>query len=196
MKSVAVALALLLPCVAATPDTNKDKVLGGAGAPLVIEVYSSFACSHCKDFHEKLLPQIVRDYVVPGKACVISREYFPPNSAPALDAARIATAAAHIGKYRQVADALFNRQAEWAFGGQPWAIAAGTLTPDEKKKVETLAKDPAIMTEIQHDLDQGAAAGLSSTPTLVISRNGKKYPYSGVPEYSLLRSLFDSLLAQ
>lgn len=188
--------AALLPCLAASPQTGSGKVLGAATAPVTIELFSSFACTHCKEFHDTLLPQIVRDYVIRGKACVISRECFNPDAPGALEAARYATAAARIGKYQEVADIMFKKQASWIGNGHVWEIVASALTLAEQQKLQALAKDPAVIAEVQRDLAEAAAAGVTQTPTIVITRGARKYPFPGVPDYRLLRSLLDDILSK
>jgi protein-disulfide isomerase len=199
MKLQALALMALLPCLAATMgDFDKEKVLGDPGAPVQIEVYSDFECPACKNFHENLLPMIVRDYVAPGKVCVIAREF--PLNIPAhrfsREAANFATAAARVGKYQQVADTLFRNQASWSENGKIWETIAPVLAPAEQKRVQALAKDPGVTAEVQRDYDSALARRVNQTPTLMIRRGKREYTFAGPgPEnYLLLRSLIDGLL--
>jgi protein-disulfide isomerase len=194
MKFFVLAAATLLSALAAQPDFDKAKVIGGTSAPIMIEVYSSFACSHCKDFHEQVLPQIVRDYVLAGKVCVVHHETFPPNYPPAAEAAQDATAAARIGTYQLVADALFRAQATWMSNGKVWDTVASVLTPAEQKQVQALSNDAGVKSEIAHDMDLARILKIDNTPTLMITAGSRRYPYVGVPEYSLFRSLLDGLL--
>src|SRR5471030_1135093 len=102
MKPVALALVLLLPCLAVGADVDRAKAIGNPSAPLRLDLYSDFQCPHCKMLHETVLPAILRDYVATGKAYLVSRE-FPLNGHPyAREAAGYATAAARIGKYQPV----------------------------------------------------------------------------------------------
>src|ERR1700682_2505223 len=115
MKLYALALATLLPCLAVGPGTDKGKTIGNLPAPILLEVYSDFMCPHCKTFHETMLPNLIKDYVIPGKAYLVNREY-PlniPQHVYSCQAAEYATAAARVGKYQEVADALFRTQASW-----------------------------------------------------------------------------------
>lgn len=196
MRLCPLVLAALLPCLAAAPQTDPGKVLGAASAPMTIELFSSFACTHCKEFHDALLPQIVKDYVASGKACLVSRECFNAKAPGAQDAARYATAAARIGKYQEVADALFKKQAAWIVSGRVWEIVASSLTLAEQQKVQALAKDPAVIAEVQRDQAEAAAAGVTVTPTMLITRGARKYPFPGVKAYSLIRSLLDDILSK
>jgi predicted DsbA family dithiol-disulfide isomerase len=68
------------------------------------------------------------------------------------------------------------------------------LTPVEAKKVKALTKDPVVRAQIEADLTRGSAIPVMSTPTLLVSTRAKKYPISGLNNYSLLKSFLDGLL--
>jgi protein-disulfide isomerase len=110
------------------------------------------------------------------------------------EAAGYATAAARLGKYEQVADALFLKQVAWSASGKVWDAVANVLTPAEAKKVQSLAKDPAVLSEVQHDLELGRAAAINQTPTMIVTRGTSRFPVVGAVNYTLLRSLLDGLL--
>jgi protein-disulfide isomerase len=197
MKRYALALALLLPCFAATPEIDKAKAMGSPTAPITMEVFASFDCPHCKDLHETTMPMIVRDYVVPGKVYLVNREF--PLSGQyhpyAREAAIYATAAGRVGKYQQVAEALFKNQAAWAMNGKVWDYAAPALTPVEQKKVQLLAKDPGVVAEVQREYDEGVAAGINATPTVIVTQGAKRYPIPAQQlHYGFLKSLLDGML--
>src|SRR5436305_756498 len=115
MKLYAIVLAAVLPGLCAAPDLDKGKILGNPSAPIRIEIYSDFACPACKALHEQLLPALLRDYIMPGKVYVVSREF--PLNIPAhkysREAAHYATGAARLGIYQPVADVLFQQQGGW-----------------------------------------------------------------------------------
>src|SRR4051794_25607878 len=153
MKRYALALALLLPCFAATPEIDKAKALGSPTAPVTLEVFASFDCPHCRDLHDTTMPLIVRDYVNNGKVYLVSREF--PLSGQyhpyAREAANYATAAGRVGKYQQVAEALFKNQAAWSMNGNVWETVAAALTPAEQKKVQLLVKDPGVVAQVERE---------------------------------------------
>ncbi|HMD71699.1 MAG TPA: thioredoxin domain-containing protein [Bryobacteraceae bacterium] len=201
MRFRSLALAALLPGLAVSADWDRAKIQGSTSAPVAIEVFGSFDCVHCKILHEGMLQQIVQDLVVTGKACVISREF--PLAGPyhkyARDAANLATAAARIGKYQPVADALFKNQQEWETSGKVWETVAGVLAPAEQVKVKALASDPGVLAEVQKDYDQGAAMGINQTPTVMVirQRDGKRYPFPGIQiTYEMFRDFITKDLAK
>ena len=194
MKLLALALTALLPCLAASSDADPGKSMGSPNAPVRIEVFSDFECPACKGLHEQILPLVVRDYVIPGKVYLVSREFPLPLHPYSREAANYATAAARLGKYQQVADTLFLNQVAWAANGKVWDAVAGVLTPVEAKKVQLLAKDPSVLSAVQHDVDAGKAASINQTPTMIVTRGPKSFPLAGAVNYNLLRSLLDGLL--
>jgi protein-disulfide isomerase len=197
MKLPAVAIACLLPCLAASlGEVDKAKTWGNPGAPVRIELFSDFQCPGCRGFHVILLPMVMRDFVVPGKAYIFNHE-FPLTMHPySREAANYATAAAAVGKYQQVADVLFREQSVWGTNGKVWDAVASVLTPAEQKKVQALAHDPSILAQVQQDVDSGQAQHIPQTPTLIVSRGAKHYTFPGpdMNNYPLLKSLIDNLL--
>jgi protein-disulfide isomerase len=195
-KLFALALTAFAACLAAGPEIGKGKAVGNPAAPIRLELYSDFMCPKCKWFHENLLPAIIKDYVNTGKAYLISRE-FPLDIKEhkySREAAANAAAAARIGKYDAVSDALFRNQSSWGKTGKVWDTVAAALSPDERKKVQTLAKDPAVLAEVQRDYLEATRLRLGGTPTMVISRGMKQQPWSYFDDYGLLRSYLDGLL--
>jgi len=196
MKILALAFAALLPCLAAGPDVDKGKTMGDPAAPMLFELYSDFACPACKSLHENVLPAIVLDYVKTGKAYLVFRE-FPlaiPEHVYSRGAAAFAVAAARIGKYQTVSDALFRNQQAWGVSGKVWETVAGVLTPEEQKKVQALAKDPAVLAEVQREVDRGTQSLISQTPTVLVTYKLRQQPWTQFGDYSLFRGYVDALL--
>jgi protein-disulfide isomerase len=192
MKLSALLLAVL-PLVAAAPSIDMAKALGNPAAPITIELFSDFQCPSCLRFHQEMLPALMRDYIVPGKAYLVYKEFPLPMHNHSREAAAYACAAARVGKYQQVADALFQNQPTWAADGKVFETVSTALTPAEQKKVLALSKDPSVLSEVQEDVQEGELERVNGTPTMVVIHAGKKYPISAALNYSLLRSFLDSL---
>lgn len=196
MKLFAIALTAMLSCGAASLDVDKAKTLGNPTAPVKLELFSDFQCPACKAFHEQVLPSLMRDYINPGKACLVNHE-FPLQMHPySREAAHYAQAAAQVGRYQQVADALFFNQTTWAGNGKVWDFVAAVLTPTEQKRVQALANDPAIAAAVQADVNLGNMVRVAQTPTLFVVHGDKRYAFAGPnrDNYGLLRSLLDGLV--
>jgi protein-disulfide isomerase len=196
MKLLALAIAALIPCLAASPDVDKNKTMGNPNAPLMFELYSDFMCPHCKVLHENILPAIILDYVKTGKAYLIFRE-FPlaiPQHVHSRPAAALAVAAGRVGKYQAVSDALFKNQLSWGVTGNLWGAVAPVLNAEEQKKVQALANDPAVLAEVQRDVDRGMQAMVNETPTLMITYKLRQQPWAKWADYSFFKSYVDGLL--
>jgi len=187
VKLFALTLSAVLSCTAASLE---DRAIGGPAAPVRVEIFSSFDCPPCKQLHEQFLPELVRDYVIAGRAYVIQHEAPLEGHLLARKAADYAMAAAHVGKYWQAADALFKHQAEWQASGQIWETVAAVLTPAERSRVQALANDPSVDAEVQRDM----ARRFNYIPTIIVTSKSRVYPINGLPDFGLFRQLMDVLL--
>ncbi|MEO8597746.1 MAG: thioredoxin domain-containing protein [Candidatus Solibacter sp.] len=196
IKIIALLVATLLPCLAATPEQEKGKTMGNPAAPLLLELYSDFSCPACKHLHEAVLPAIVLDYVKSGKAFLVFRE-FPLNIAAhkySRQAAALAVAAGRIGKYQTVNDILFRNQLAWGASGKVMESVMPVLTPDEQKKVRALVNDPSVIADVQSDVERGTSSRISQTPTIVVTYKLRQQPWTQFEDYSLFRGYLDGLL--
>ena len=195
MKMFALALALMLPTLV---SAQQGKSMGNPNAPLRMDLFDDFTCPHCKMLHEQLLPKIVADFVTTGKAYLVFHEFTltGPGHEHSKTASMYAAAAARVGKYMAVCDALFATQSSWAVSGKVWETVSPALTEAERKKVQALMSDPSIAAEVQKDLDQGMAAHIDRTPTLVMTRKGKVTLWSSWNDYGLFKSMADLLLSK
>src|SRR5260370_4945986 len=196
MKRFGLGLAMTLASVAAGPEIEKSRTMGNPSAPLRMDLYSDFTCPHCKMLHEQILPKLVADYVSTGQAYLVFHEYSLTGQGHehSKTASLYADAAAKVGKYQQVSDALFATQSSWALNGKVWEAVAPAMTEPEKKRVQILFKDPVVAADVQRDLNTGMAARVDRTPTLIITHKGKQTPWSWWDNYGLFKSLVDAEL--
>jgi protein-disulfide isomerase len=197
MKRLALALLASSVAFAITPEIDKAKALGNPTAPIIMEVFASFTCSHCRDLHETTTPLIIKDFVNTGKVYLVFREF--PLSGPyhphAREAANYAVAAGRVGKYHEVAAALFKNQMAWSQSGKVWDTVAAVLTPADQKKVQALVKDPGVVAEVQKEYDAGVAAGINATPTVFVHQGANRYPIDAKRlHYGFLKSLLDGMM--
>jgi protein-disulfide isomerase len=162
----------------------------------MIEVFSDFQCPGCKAFHDNEFQRIMTEYVVPGKVYVVYR-YFPLQMHPyGLPCAEFACAAARVGRYQKVADALFAQQVAIATNGKVEEVVNSVLTPTEAKTVKSLLKSPEVERQIHADQAEGALVPVNGTPTLWVTHRGKSEAVSWPLNYPLFKSYLDALLAK
>jgi len=80
--------------------------LGDEKAPVTMEEYTNFLCSHCADFALQTLPKIEENYVKSGKVKMIFY-VLPPY-----ELSRAGFCANEAGKFLEFHDYLFNHQAD------------------------------------------------------------------------------------
>lgn len=196
MKLSACVLLALLPGLAMAGEVDRAKAFGNPSAPLTIELFSDFQCPSCRALHLQELPFIMRDFVNTGKAYLVYKEFPLPMHPHAREAAAYACASARVGKYEQVADVLFQSQPSWAETGKVFETVASVLTPTEQKKVQLLAKDPGVLSEVESDVQEGQRERVNETPTMLVIHNGRKYPIGGTLNYDLLRRFLNDLISK
>jgi protein-disulfide isomerase len=197
MKHFAVAMVVLLPCLAAIPEIDKGKTLGDPAAPVRIEVFSDFTCPHCRVLHEEMLPLLMKDFIIPRKLYLVDRA-FPltgPGHEHSREAFAYAVAAARIGKYQEVADALYANQADWALHGNVWETVASVIkNPADQKRIRELSRDPGVLAEIESEYQEAVQSGLNQTPMMILTARGKRIPLPPLPNYEFLKQMINGYL--
>lgn len=181
---------------ASTTISAPQKAFGSKSAPITMEVFSDFQCPSCRMFYHESIKPLMNDYVHPGKVYFIHRD-FPLQIHPyARDAARYANAAGTFGKFEKVAEAIYGTQEAWAANrSRLEAAVASALTPDEMNRVRQLMNNPVVEQAIDKDMQLGAFNRVGSTPTVILTHNGRVMPLPGTMNYPLLKRVLDQLLA-
>jgi protein-disulfide isomerase len=191
------AIPLAVVAMAFAPAAGKSEIgIGNNNAPILMEVYSDFQCPHCKHFHDEIQPQVVQNYVNTGKVYFVHHDFPLPSFKFSREAALYAIAAARFKKYEAVADVLFARQSYWGENGKVDEVVASALTPDEMKKARVLIKDPEIIKYLDHEIELGKNARVTSTPSIFLTRQLRVIPVPSNTSYPILSKVLDDLLTK
>ena len=197
------AAALLLATAGAAAQTKAAaagiapvKALGSKSAPITMEVFSDYQCPACGQFYVQTLRQVIDNYVSAGKVYLVHRDFPLPVHKYSREAARWANAAAEIGKFEKVEEALYTKRESWENTGNIEAIVAAVLAPAELKRAKALVQSGKLDATIEKDITLGGTFKVNQTPTSIIIYRGQTYPIVGVVSYPVLRQFFDSLLRQ
>ena len=172
------------------------RALGPVIAKVRIDVFSDFQCPSCKGLAEGTLKRIKEEYALKGKVRLVHHDFPLPQHQYARRAAILASAADKLGKFDEVSEALFLKQEAWSVNGKVDEVVDSVLTPDERKRIREIAKDPAIEKAIEADIELGRRSNVTSTPTMIITANSKPNPVVGVVSYQIISRYLDQLLAQ
>jgi protein-disulfide isomerase len=190
-------LSLFFAAAALFATESADKSAGRPDAPVTLEVFSDFECPHCARLHFGALKEALNDCVASGKVRILYRDYPLPQHQFARKAAQFAGAAARIGRYERICEALFRTQEEWGRTGDIDGSVGKELTPAELARLHKILADPKALAEINREIDADMALGaripLSETPTMILSGGGKRYPIKGDVRYDFLKQLIKSL---
>jgi len=175
------------------------KSLGSSSAPVRIEVFSDYQCPQCRNFYLNTLRPVIDNYVSAGKVYLIHHDFPLSIHSYSREAARWATAAAVVGDFETVDQALYTNQDKWETNGQIEPFIAAVLSPADMKKVKTLYTQDATELDAAVATDQalGKAKNIDSTPTIFITARGETHelPPGGV-NYQLMKQYLDYLLQQ
>lgn len=152
---------------------NDAPVLGKNSAKVMVMEFSDFQCPFCQRFFTDAYKQIKAKYIDTGKAKFVFRHFPLPGHQNAQKAAEAAECANRQGKFEKYHDTLFTK-------GQ--ADGTGLDVPSLKTYAKELGLDTGKFNAcldtgetaeiVKKDLSDGAAAGVSGTPTVFV--NGKK----------------------
>jgi len=195
------------------------KAIGSKTAPVTMEVFSDYQCPTCRVFYEQTLKPLISDYVSSGKVYLVHRDFPLPMHKYSYEAARWVNAAAKIGRYPEVEQALYDNQDSWAADGDIQKFVAASLSPADFKRVEKMMEacpfeasgvKPAKFSQggqasrgcpfdaaIEQDKALGNTVPVSGTPTFRFYYKGKTYgPMSGFVQWPILKQFLDQVMSQ
>lgn len=175
-------------------SVDDDPILGNKDAKVTIIEFSDYQCPFCRAFWRDSYAQIKRDYIDTGKARLVFRDYplsFHPMAMPSAQAAECAD---EQGKYWEMHDKIFGEQEKLGQGTVTYAVAdlkkwATSIGLDAGKFGQCLDSNK-YKTEVEKDMADGSAAGVSGTPTLFI--NGRMVV--GAQPYATFKALIEEEL--
>ncbi len=152
---------------AGVQGSSADTTLGPADAPVVLQDFSDFYCSHCRAFALERLPALEEKYVKNGLLRVEFKHF--PLRDTSYEAHIAAQCAAVQKKFWEYGDKLFQDQ----------GLKATYSTADLKKYAADLGLDTAAFntcldqkqTEgiVRQNSAEGSAKQVNSTPTLFVN---------------------------
>ncbi len=167
--------------------------MGKKDAPVVMVAYSDFQCPFCGKFARETEPTLIREYVDKGLLRIEWRDfpYLGPESTRAAHAAR---AAAEQGRFWAFHDALYAHQLPPNSGRLTDAYLAGVAEDVglDVARFKRDAKGPLAAKLVQHDFNEGMAAGVTGTPAFLV--DGR--PVMGAQPLGVFEKAIDQALSR
>ena len=178
----------LPPSVPVEASADDDAVRGDPDAPITIIEFSDYECPFCARFYSETLGLLEQNYIDTGKVNLVYRD-FPLSFHPsAQKAAEAAECAGEQGEYYEMHDMLF--ESGVAGGVAQFKQYAATLGLDTGA-FNSCLDSGAMEAEVQKDMADGSAAGVSGTPSFVI--NGELLV--GAQPFAAFKQVIDRQLA-
>ncbi|HEY8193096.1 MAG TPA: thioredoxin domain-containing protein [Gaiellaceae bacterium] len=151
---------------------QRGTVLGRADAPVTLVEYGDLQCPYCAHWSHQALPDLVRDYVRPGKLRIEFRglAFLGPESDLGL---RAALAAGEQRKLWHVVDLLYRNQGHensgWLTETTLREVGASVPRLDVERM---LARRAAMTKKLEAARTAATAAGVEGTPSFEVGRTG------------------------
>jgi protein-disulfide isomerase len=194
--ALALSAAVLSGSGSPSAQSTTNRAVGPVTAAVRIDIFSDFECPACKALHEQTIKRVKEEFAMQGKLRLVHHDFPLPQHKYARQAAILAAAADRMGKFDLVADALFRQQESWSKAGNVDSVVDSVLTPEERKKLREIAKDPAILANIERDIQLGQRMKVSSTPTMIVTHDGKPNPVVGVVSYAVFSKFLNTIVQQ
>ena len=174
--------------------TENDFVVGDKNAPVTIIEYASLSCSHCADFHNNTLNDLIKEYVDTGKARIVFRDF--PFNYPALLGSMVLRCIPEDVRYDYM-NALFQLQPKWVVRENAKStqelykiMQSGGMT---KEEFETCTNN----VELENTILQALIAAqnefnIQSTPSFLINGN----LVEGNKSIKEFRQIIDKILSE
>ena len=179
---------------------DNDPIIGNMDAEITIIEFSDFQCPFCARFHVQTLPTIMDEYINKGTVKLVFRDFpiqsIHPNALPASVAAECAN---EQGKFKEMHDLLFENQREWNNQNTNDVISTFNQYASkmnlEEEKFDSCLRNGKYIEEIQKDLDDGRAYGISGTPGFFVGNDQIGFiELKGAQPFENFKKVIDSQL--
>ncbi len=169
-------------------------VLGKSTAPVTVDYYGDLECPVCKDFTlQGGWPQLLNTDVRQGRVKVVYRAFETATRDPSTFQTQqvAALAAGKQSRFWDYMELFYRQQGQEGTSYVTDAFLTGIaqqIPGLDMAKWRTDRNDPALVSQVVADGNEGKAAGVTGTPTLIMEGpKGKAQVPSAVPDYSQLQ---------
>ena len=173
---------------------SKALSLGDSNAKIIVKVFSSLTCPHCASFHEKIFPDLKKEYI--DKGLVVFEHHSFPLDLAALNAEIIIKCNLENNKSFQLLGEIYKKQSKWAIGSDINVInesikKIGLSFGLSKINMEKCLNNEKLQDQILNErIEAQKKYKIQSTPTIYINEK----QYKGGHEYKLFKKEIQKLL--
>ena len=177
-----------------------DHIRGNPDAPVIIVEYSDTECPFCKRFHDTM-KQVMDEYGKSGEVAWVYRQ-FPLT--------QLHSKAAKEAEATECANELGGSDTFWSYIDRLFEVTPSNDGLDlaelpkiaeyvglDINKFNTCLTSGKYAQHIEQDTQDAMATGGNGTPwSIVVAKNGKKYPLSGAQPYASVKQLIELALQE
>lgn len=177
---------------------SNDHILGNPNAPIKIVEFSDLECPFCKSFHSTM-KRVMQEYGKDGRVAWVYRHYPLDELHPK---------ARYEAEASECANELGGNEKFWAYVDRVFAVTPSNngLDPDllpqiaeyvglDKTKFQSCLDNGKYADRVKADVEDAQNAGARGTPySVVLGKDGKKYPIGGAQPYEQVKLLIDEVL--
>jgi len=178
-----------------TPVSSKDHIRGDINAPVKVVEYSDTECPFCKRFQTSM-NEVMDTYGKEGKVAWVYR-HFPID--------QLHSKARKEAVAMECANELGGNDKFWEYADRLYEVTPANNGLDlaelpkiaeyvglDKAKFSTCLASTRYDKHIQDEVENAQATGGNGTPwSIVVGKDGKKYPLSGAQPISAIKQLID-----
>jgi protein-disulfide isomerase len=163
------AAALTMPDATIRPNVDFNAA-GNPDAPIRIEEYSDFQCSHCASFYRTTEKNLMDTYVADGSVYFVYNSFGDFMGAESAAMAGAAYCAGDQGKFWEMHDVILSNQ-----GNAPGTPVARRLTEFAESleldmgEFDSCFSDDKYQDLVEQDMKDGIASGVKATPSFVMT---------------------------
>lgn len=151
--------------------------VGDKNAPIKIVEFGDYKCSHCKDFHEVVYPDIKKDFVDTGKVQLFFINYpFIDDDSLNIAKGGEAVLAQNEAAFWEYQDLVFKQpqgEQQWATNDALTKLVKENLPSIDAEKFKEDIEGNKQVAAVNEDITIAKEAGVTATPTMFI--NGKEF---------------------
>lgn len=158
-------------------STDDDPILGNKSAPLTLVEFSDYECPFCKRSFDQLLPELKKNYIDTGKLKLVYRDFplsFHANAHKEAEAAECARNQGDDVTYFKFHDQIFTQTTSNGTGLalNQLSVIARSLGLNVSQFEQCLGSGK-FKDEVNKDISDGTAAGVSGTPSWFIGQSNE-----------------------
>ncbi len=155
----------LLPKAAISRPNVQGLAMGNPNAPVKVEQFSDFLCSHCADYALNTEAEIVKEYIATGK---VYMKYIPTPfmGESSVLAAEGSYCASDQNKFWEFHDVLYQNQSNYTVTSLVTLAGRAKL---DKTTFKTCLESGKYKQQVTDDLAYAGTKGVTGTPSFLIN---------------------------